>query len=92
LVQRFPRFKQYLFDYRISEECKRPSQGWYRTLDPNDGRFFDGRSNPEYNDDCWDDDMLSSRSSYRTAHHLFTGHSLADLIPESDDGILWWED
>src|SRR3546814_611328 len=71
---------------------KRPCQGWYRTLDPNDGRFFDGCSNPEYTDECWEDDMLFSRSSQRNAHRLFTGHQLADLIPEQDDGIQWWED
>lgn len=92
LIQRFPRFKQYLLDYRLSDECKRPCQGWYRTLDPNDGRFFDGCSNPEYTDECWEDDMLFSHSSQRTAHRLFTGHQLADLIPEQDDGIQWWED
>src|SRR3546814_9698230 len=31
LIQRFPRFKQYLLDYRLSDECNRPCQGWYRT-------------------------------------------------------------
>src|SRR3546814_15430643 len=44
LIQRFPRFKQYLLDYRLSDECKRPCQVWYRTLHPHEGHFFAGYS------------------------------------------------
>src|SRR3546814_16052674 len=55
LIQRFPRFKQYLLDYTLSDECKSPCQGWYRQPDPQYGRFFAVGSNPATTDACWED-------------------------------------
>lgn len=92
LVQRFNRFKNYLLRHRIVDECRRPSMGWYRLLDPRDGRFFDGCTNPEYTMEWWEDDPPSRYDSRHTFQRIFMGDSLESLIPEPDDGLHWLED
>lgn len=89
---RFTRFKEYLLRQRIADECRSPGGGWYRTLDPRDGRSFDGSGNPEYTDQWWEDELPALGGSQYVQRRIYMGEQLGTLIVEPDDGLHWLED
>lgn len=94
LSERYPRFKDYLLQYRLTDECRRSALGWYRTLDPKDGRFFGGDVNPEYSLQCWEDRIHGSAYVVAVDRHIFNGGSLDSLLAvrSGDSDWLDWEE
>ena len=91
LRAQYPRFKDYLFGYRIATESRQEDGGWFRTLDPRDGRFFDGTVNPEFTSDWWDDSLPSSRGREHLTRLIFNGCPLGHLVADPDSEMEWFE-
>lgn len=91
LRARYPRFKDYLFGYRIATESRQQDGGWFRTLDPRDGRFFDGTVNPEFTSDWWDDGLPSSRGREHLSRLIFKGCPLGYLVAEPGNEMDWFD-
>lgn len=91
LRTRYPRFKDYLFSYRIADESPHRDVGWFRTLDPRDGRFFDGTGNPEFTPDWWDDELPSPRGRTHLSRLIYQGCPIDHLIPDASSDMDWFE-